>query len=499
MGDPTSTAWRCLVCGYVHRGSEPPDFCPVCGAGSDEFEPYVEQAAPVESLPCNHWRCINCGYVHEGSEPPDVCPICDVGSDEFEAAQDLSPEPGAVEINAVIVGGGVAGVSAAETIRKNSQESRITLIATESELPYYRLNLTRYLAGEINRDTLPIHTEEWYADNRIELVRGVSVKEMDSERGLVRLADGRELDYDKLILATGSHPYVPLLEGVEKDGVRTLRTMADADAIMIAVREQAECLCIGGGVLGIETAGALARLGASVTLLESHEWLMPRQLNRRAAAMLERYMESLGVKVVKNARSSAIEGDQTANGVRLADGRFIKGDLIVLATGVRPNTSLARKAGIEVNKGIVVDNHLRTSLPNIFAAGDVAEHNGQLYGAWGASQFQGQIAAFNALGIDSPFGGIPRSNVIKLLGIDIASLGQFTPPDGSYIVFEDETPDSYATLVFHDGRLVGAILIGHPASATAVKTAIETGREFSRLLRERAGCREILSKISGAG
>ncbi len=495
MGDTTSTAWRCLVCGYVHRGSEPPDFCPVCGAGQDEFEPYIEQSPRVESSPCNHWRCINCGYVHEGSDPPEVCPICDVGSDEFESAHELSPEAGAVKIKAVIVGGGVAGVSAAETIRKNSERSQITLIATESELPYYRLNLTRYLAGEIVRDTLPIHPEEWYAENRIELVRGISVKELDSGLRQVRLADGREFDYDKLILATGSHPYVPALDGVEKDGVKTLRTMADADAILSAVRDQAECVCIGGGVLGIETAGALARLGASVTLLESHEWLMPRQLNLRAAAMLERYMESLGVKVVKNARSSAIEGDQAANGVRLTDGRFVKGDLIVLATGVRPNTAIARKAGIEVDKGIVVDQHLRTSLPDVLAAGDVAEHNGQLYGAWGASQFQGQIAALNALGIDTPFGGIPRSNVIKLLGIDISSMGQFTPPDGSFIVLEDESPDSYATLVFHDGRLVGAILIGHPASATAVKAAIEGGREFSRLLSDGAGCRDILSEL----
>jgi nitrite reductase (NADH) large subunit len=143
MGDTTSTAWRCLVCGYVHRGSEPPDFCPVCGAGQDEFEPYIEQSPRVESSPCNHWRCINCGYVHEGSDPPEVCPICDVGSDEFESAHELSPEAGAVKIKAVIVGGGVAGVSAAETIRKNSERSQITLIATESELPYYRLNLTR--------------------------------------------------------------------------------------------------------------------------------------------------------------------------------------------------------------------------------------------------------------------------------------------------------------------------------------------------------------------
>lgn len=495
MGKATSTAWRCLVCGYVHNGSEPPDFCPVCGAGRDEFEPYVEESPPVGSSSCRHWRCINCGYVHEGAAAPDACPICLAGRDEFEAAHDLGVESSAPEINAVIVGGGVAGVSAAEAVRKNSSESRITLVTTESELPYYRLNLTRYLAGEIDRDTLPIHSEAWYADNRIELVRGMTVKELDTEVGMVRLADGRKLDYDKLILATGSHPYVPPLEGVDKDGVRTLRTMADADAILAAAQNRTECICIGGGVLGIETAGALARVGACVTLLESHDWLMPRQLNRQAAGLLERHMEAMGVKVVKNARSAAIEGDLAVSGVRLSDGRFIDGRLVVLATGVRPNTALARKAGIEVDKGIVIENHLRTSASNVFAAGDAAEHNGQLYGAWGASQFQGQIAALNALGIDTVFGGIPRSNVLKLLGIDIASMGTFMPVDGSYIAVEDQSDDSYAVLVFHDGRLVGAILIGHAGRATAVKAAMENGREFSRFLRDGAGCLDILAAL----
>lgn len=496
MDAQRAKAWRCTVCGYIHAGDGAPDACPVCGAVRAEFEPYEEPTAARPEVRAARWQCLNCNYVHEGGEPPDVCPICGAVKDKFEPAHEAESAAGARAVRVTIVGGGIAGVSAAETIRRVSPDSSITLISTEPELPYYRLNLTRYLAGEITRDTLPIHPEAWFAEQRIDLIYGKTVDRLAPEARHVVMADGGEVPYDALILAMGSHPYVPPLQGVNGNGVLTLRLASDADRILQRIRDDARCVCIGGGVLGIETAGALARRGAEVTMLESHDWLMPRQLNRKAAGILERHMEGIGVAVVKNARTREITGEERVTGVALQDGRVLPAELVILATGVRPNTALARKAGLEVNTGIVVNNHLECSLPGIFAAGDAAEHNAQVYGSWAASQYQGSIAGLNAVGIRTAFGGLPRSNSVKALGLDITSIGRFQPEDGSYLVLESEAQASYQEFVFRDGRMVGAILVGHPELAAPAKKAIEAKEDFSWLLQAAPTCADVVRHLS---
>jgi nitrite reductase (NADH) large subunit len=222
---------------------------------------------------------------------------------------------------------------------------------------------------------------------------------------------------------------------------------------------------------------------------------MPRQLNRKGGEFLERHIAGIGVKVMKNARTKAILGDGKVSGFLLQDGRTIAADMVVIATGVRPSTSLARKTGLEVDNGIIVDNHMRTSQPDILAAGDVAEHNGQVYGSWAASQYQGGIAALNAVGIPTQFGGLPRSNTVKALGLDLTSIGRFMPEDGSYIVVEEESEESYVEFVFHDGRMTGAILIGHPELAASAKTAIESGTDFSAVLKANPACADIFEQL----
>jgi len=501
MTTPSSPAWRCLVCGYVHTQSEPPDLCPVCGAAAADFEPFTPAESPATAQPSpQQWQCLNCQYLHAGTEPPATCPVCGVDRDSFEpAAAPAAPsETAGAPLRLVIVGGGIAGVTAAETARRIAPAAPITLVGLEGEWPYYRLNLTRYLAGEIGRDTLPLHPPAWYAEQRIEVISPSQVDQILPDRHEALLADGRRLPYDRLILAGGSHPSIPPLDGIHLDGVFTLRTASDADRLMARAQAGARCVCIGGGILGIETAGALARQKADVTLLESHGWLMPRQLNPRAAGVLERHLQSLGIRVVKNARSRAILGDGRVTGVALQDGSSLPADLVLLATGVRPNTALARKTGLAVNTGILVDQYLRTSQPDIYAAGDAAEFNGQVYGAWAAAQFQGSIAALNALGLPTPFGGLPRSNTVKALGLDLTSIGQFLPDDGSYQVIEEETPGAYRSFVVHDGRLVGAILIGHATLAAPVKKAIESGLSLGDLLRRSPTAAELAAQITGA-
>jgi nitrite reductase (NADH) large subunit len=312
----------------------------------------------------------------------------------------------------------------------------------------------------------------------------------------VTLDDETEISYDKLILAMGSHPFIPPVPGMDSDGVYALRTADDANAILDRLATGVSCVCIGGGILGLETAGALARRGGDVTLLESHDWLMPRQLCSKAAAVLEEHMKTLGLKVRKSAETQeVIAKDGVVAGVLLKSGETIDCGMVLVCTGVRSNTYLARKTGLEVNRGVVVDSHLVTSDPDILAAGDIAEHNGVVYGIWGPAQYQGTIAGMNACGAGVEFGGVPRSNALKVLGMDMLSIGQFTAEDGSYQVIEESGERLFRRFVFHDGRMVGCILLGDSNQSAKVKVAIEAKKDFSGLLLESPDCVAILERL----
>lgn len=452
-----SSAWRCVVCGYIHRGPAPPDVCPVCGAVPESFEPVIEAAA-----------------------------VSGATADAGETWR------------AVVVGAGIAGIAAVESLRAAGSSVEITLVSQEAELPYYRLNLTRYLAGEIEADDLPVHPESWYAERNVRLLSGVEVSSLRLEEQAVELGDGRRLGFERLLLAAGAHPFVPPLPGVTRKGVTTLRTMVDADRILDAVARGAKCVCVGGGILGLETAGALVRRGADVTLLEGHGWLLPRQLNRRAGEILAEHVRAMGIDLKSGARPKEICGDDRARGVLLEDGTTARAELVVIATGVRPNSWLARRAGLEVNQGVVVDDRLTTSHPRVFAAGDVAEHRGVVYGTWGPSQHQGSIAGRNMAASRAEFGGIPRSNTLKVLGLDLFSIGQVVPEDGSYQTVEQRVGDRYSYFVFRDTHLVGAVLLGDATLTARVRRAVENRTDFSEVLRKGLDAEELMEKLGGA-
>ncbi|MCL5109634.1 MAG: FAD-dependent oxidoreductase [Chloroflexi bacterium] len=491
-------AWKCNVCGYIHRGEEPPEWCPVCGSPREEFEPYVE-AAPAAAAPApGGFRCLVCNYLHLGAAPPAQCPVCGTHADRFEAAQAPPPMVGRAGTvgRVLIVGAGIAGLAAAEALRSASPDVRVTLFSKESELPYYRLNLTRFLAGEIAESDLPIHPAEWYEEQRLGLRLGSEVTHIDPVKGSLQTKAGGEIEFDRLILTAGAHPFVPPIVGAYREGVTSLRTVQDTRRILAAIGPGAKVVCVGGGVLGLEAAGGLSRRGAQVSVLEGYGWVLPRQLNRDASAILERFLGRIGISVVKQAKTAEILGDERARGVRLEDGTVLPADLVIFATGVRPNSYLARLAGLQVNQGIVVDDFLCTSQANIFAAGDVAEHRGVSYGIWLPAKSQGSIAGLNALGAQVEFGGIPRSNTLKVLGLDLFSIGKVEPEDGSYTEVEAEEDGNYARFLFHDSHLVGAILLGNAKQSADCKRAIEGKADFSQILAGRPSAAEILESLA---
>ena len=488
-------AWRCSVCGYIHRGADRPELCPICGAPQDQFEPWQDSTLPPAVVSSQQWRCLICTYVHDGIEPPDTCPVCGAAANHFEPVSEAAnAAPKAQSGGAfVIIGGGIAGVAALEYLRQVSAATEITLVSKEPELPYLRLNLTRYLAGEIGARQLPIHPKSWYENENVRLMLGVEARTIRLEEQTVELSDGTGLHYERLLLAAGAHPFIPPFPGTHRQGVTTMRTVEDADRILRATEEGgAKCVCIGGGILGLETAAALARRGADVTLLEGHGWLLPRQLNRRAGELLAQHATAKGIEVRNKAHTREILGDDHVRSVLLEDDTVIPADLVVIATGIRSNSHLARSAGLQVNRGVIVDDMLRTSDSAVFAAGDIAEHRGVVYGIWGPSQAQGRIAAMNMVGAGTEFGGIPPSNTLKVLGLDVFSIGQINSEDASFSEIHWEDDNGYFRFLLRDSHLVGAILLGDANLAARVQRAMESHEDFSQFARKPGCARELV-------
>jgi len=379
----------------------------------------------------------------------------------------------------VVLGGGIAGVAAAEASRQAAPDAEITLLAGEPELPYWRLNLTRLLAGEIKEDALPLHSAAWYEQERIRLLTGVIVTALAPDHHEVECSNGDKILFEKLIFATGATAFLPPWPGAQLAGVIALRTLANVREVLRQLRPGLRCVCIGGGILGLETAGALAKHGVQIDLLAGDGWLMPRQLTRAGGEILAHHVAKLGVRLHTNTKTRAILGTERVSGVQLSDGRELPADLVLVTTGIRANLALATAAGLRTEQGIVVDDWLTTSHPDIFAVGDCAEHRGVLYGLWPAAQFQGTLAGLNAAGQHNAFGGIPRSNVLKVLGLHVFSIGQF---EAGTQILEQQVDGQYLRFVFQDGRLSGANLIARDGLDATLKNAMEHRRDFSAAL-----------------
>ncbi len=480
----TEQSWLCNVCGYVHIGAQPPEYCPVCGADKSVFELKNNAISETAEQAPGAWRCLVCSYTHQGDCPPDDCPVCGASADQFEGMEvkDAPVETHPNQDTIVIIGAGISGISAAEAARKAAPKAKILVISREKELPYYRLNLTRFLAGELASEQLLIHPATWYEEQRIELLLGQEVETIKGTEKTIQIKNGAALGFDKLILSLGAHSFIPPIEGADKKHVLGLRTRQDAITISQQAGRGKRCVVIGGGVLGLETAAALAQQGADITIVEGFDWLLPRQLNRAAGEQLAKHVRKLGIRLVLGGQVQKLTGNEQVAGVALKTGEEIPADLVVFAAGVRCNSALARQAQLEVNNGILVDNNMRTSHSDIFAVGDVAEHQGVLYGTWLPAQAQGAIAGFNAAGGAGRFMGMPRSNNLKVLDVDLFSIGQIVSEDGSYSHYEVQEGEDYSLFVFRNKQLVGAILLGDTSLSPKLKKLIEEQRSCSELL-----------------
>ncbi|MDH3453655.1 MAG: FAD-dependent oxidoreductase, partial [Desulfuromonadales bacterium] len=326
-------AWKCDLCGYVHNGDEAPHSCPVCGADLSHFSAFYIQTSTAKKPAAKAWQCSICDHIVHGSTPPGFCPVCGAAAALFHPY--VVPEAAIVAAagirKVVILGAGIAGLTAAEEARRQAPDVEITLISRETTLPYYRLNLTRFLAGEVAEEDLLIQQQEWFDGQRIQCLAG-EAHTIDRAARKVTLRDGQQVDYDRLILANGAHPFIPPIPGANRDGVMVLRTLEHARRMIQDLRPGCRAVCVGGGLLGLESAWAMQRRGAEVTVLEGFDWLLPRQLPRGAADLLLAHLQSRQMTVECGVQVKEFTGDEAVHGVLLADGREIPADLVVLAT-----------------------------------------------------------------------------------------------------------------------------------------------------------------------
>src|SRR5262252_244050 len=362
----------------------------------------------------------------------------------------------------VIVGNGMAGVACLEQILSHAPKFNITVFGDETHANYNRILLSSVLAGERSADDITINSIDWYQRNNIGLRLGVRVSDIDPVERIVRGDDRSITQYDKLLLATGSNPFLPPISGLDKENVYTFRNLDDTRAILQAAGKGVKAVVIGGGLLGLEAARGLQAQGCEVTVVHLLETLMNLQLDMTGGVYLQQKMEQLGVRVLTSRVTRRLLGEGTVEGIEFANGELLEADLVVIAAGIRPNADLGRKAGVTVNRGIVVNDCMETSDPRVFAVGECVEHRGQVYGLVAPLLEQGKVLAATITGHKGPkFEGWKPAAKLKVMGVDVFSAGEVEEtPDTNAVRYEDPALGVYKKLIIRENRLTGVVLVG---------------------------------------
>ncbi|MFH1153777.1 MAG: FAD-dependent oxidoreductase [Pseudomonadota bacterium] len=376
----------------------------------------------------------------------------------------------------LIIGNGAAGTTAAETLRKLDSGAGIVMVTGE-DLPYYsRIRLPEYVSGKLSEKDLIIKDLQWHTKKGIDLFTGTTIKTIDFKKKRVYGTNGENFFYDKLLIATGSHSFIPPVQGIDLKNVFSLRGIQDARNLLKLGPNLKQIVLIGGGLLGLEAGSHILAGGRKVRVVEFFDRLLPRQLDAQGAAILQKMMESMGFSFELGQVTEKLVGKIQVEGVLLKSGETLKADAVVFSAGVRPNLELTKGSDIHTDKGIVVNERMETTMPDVYAAGDVAEFKGINYCIWPEAVDQGRVAGTNMAGSEATYINLPPSNKLKVAGIDLASAGDIDPDNvhTSEIVSNDTV---YRKLVKDkDGNLIGCIMLGDTNDFNAVVKQIKGGR-----------------------
>ncbi|MGX4806093.1 NAD(P)/FAD-dependent oxidoreductase [Bradyrhizobium guangdongense] len=368
----------------------------------------------------------------------------------------------------VIVGNGMAAARLVDELAKTALgRYAVAVIGDEPRLAYNRVLLSSVLAGETGSHEIELRPADWWRHRGVTVRYGYRVTEIDTGRRELKIDGEESVEYSKLVLATGSTPLRLNVPGADLAGVHTFRDSRDVDLLLTLAAARKRVVVVGGGLLGLEAAYGLAKAGAPVTLLHLMDRLMERQLDLPAADLLKILVERKGIRILLNASTARIHGDNHVEAVELADGSRIEADAVIFAAGIKPNVALAKDAGIAVNRGIVVNDVMQTASPDIYAIGECAEHRGTCYGLVEPAYEQARVLARHLAGRrPAAYQGSIVSTNLKVSGVSVFSAGDFMGGDGSEsLVLTDRRRGTYKKLVIADGRLTGAVLIGDTVDA----------------------------------
>lgn len=393
----------------------------------------------------------------------------------------------------VIIGNGMAGLSAAEEIRKNDNEGRIIIIGGEEYLTYNRVKLSHFISKkEYSIKELLVHDENWYKERKIEVLLNTKVINIEANTKEVITDTKEKIQYDKLLIANGSSPFIPPITGANKKGVFALRTIDNLIDIQKYAEKCSTVSVIGGGLLGLEAAWALNQLGKKVNIIEFSPYLLPRQLDEELGSHLQEELEKEGLSFYFNAAAQEIIGDEMVSGIKLKDERIIESDLVLISTGVRSNINIAQETDIKVERGIVVDKYMRTNIESIYAAGDIAQYNGLVLALWSTAMDQGKIAGANMSGSEKEY-KMPEPAATLLIGnVKMFSVGNVNKAEKEIKI----QGDNYLHKLFIDnGKLIGGVLTGDIRKMVALKKAVNENMDMSEMLDKDIAEEDILNNL----
>ncbi|CEO27578.1 FAD-dependent oxidoreductase [Paraclostridium sordellii] len=427
------------------------------------------------------WKCIICNEVFEGDEAPDVCPVCGAKHDQFiEVIEEEISYKNDTNESFVIVGNGAAGFYAADAIRKRNNTAKITMISNEDELTYFRPALSDFINEEVKDKDFYVVDKSWYNENNIDVILGVSVNKINENSKKVNLDNNTEVSYDKLILANGSSNFIPPIKGHDLDGVYTLRNKSDLEKIKNNLNNANKIVVIGGGLLGLEAAYEMKLAQKDVTVIEAMPNLLSKQLDKDGSLILENILKENGLNLMTNTFLESIEGEEKVTKVIFKDGSCLDADMVLFSIGVRSNTSIAKETNIKIDKGIIVDTNMKTSVNDIYACGDVAEIDSMVWAIWPAAIDMGKVAGANACGDNTSFKVENYSVMLDVFDTKVFSIGDIKNSNGCISLNND---NKYKKLFFKDDILTGAIFINDLSSN--VKTI--------SLILEKANISEVIN------
>lgn len=428
-------------------------------------------------------KCLVCGEIFDSSM--EICPVCGVGKENFVPvdAEESSFRKDTDHFY-VILGNGAAGLSAAKAVRERDKTGSVIMISNEAYPTYNRPMLTKSMVAELDAKEILVEPEAWYQENNIHLLLEKEVTGIHTDKKEITLSDGTALKYTKLIYALGSECFVPPIPGTDKPEVVAIRRMSDIEKIEAMLDRVQNVVVIGGGVLGLEAAWELKKNRKQVVVLEAAPQIMGRQLDEGASQMLTDISRSNGIDIHAGVQIASIEGESSVTGVKLADGREFPAELVIVSAGVRANVGAAKNAGLDINRGIVVNADMSTSDENIFACGDCAEYEGINYAIWPQALEQGKVAGANAAGDALTYTTVSAGLSFHGMNTGLYAIGDSGKnPNLIYrtVEFKDMGRKQYEKYYFLNNRLCGAILIGDTSKMAFVTEAVEQKKTFKEM------------------